>query len=345
MTMSTVRLRAMTDEDLPRVLDLLAAALADGPTGARTTDFFAWKHRDNPAGASYAFVAEDGERLLGVRLLMRWRFRLGDGAVSAVRAVDTATHPQAQGRGLFRRLTLAALEQIDADGVGLVFNTPNASSRPGYLKMGWMPAGEVPVAVRPVRPVRFVRGLAGGVGQTGVSGRPRPVPSPLPRAAQVLADHEQEVDALLSAAQAGAGSRQLTTDRTPRYLRWRYADPPGLDYRAIPIQRDGRLVGLGLGRLRRRGPLAELTLGEVLTESGDRDAIRQVLRGAIRSGADHVAACLPLHTNLAAAGSRAGFLRVPRRGLTMVVNQRRPLGVDATHLSSWRFALGDLELF
>ena len=56
----------------------------------------------------------------------------------AVRAVDTITAPEARGRGVFTRFTLAILsnEITRDDDVSFVFNTPNDQSRPGYLKMG-----------------------------------------------------------------------------------------------------------------------------------------------------------------------------------------------------------------
>ncbi len=66
----------------------------------------------------------------------------------AVRAVDTATDPDYQGQGLFTALTMHGLDEVRADGVDFVFNTPNDQSRPGYLKMGWQTVGELPVAVR-----------------------------------------------------------------------------------------------------------------------------------------------------------------------------------------------------
>ena len=43
-----------------------------------------------------------------------------------------------------------AIDEVRADGVDFVFNTPNDKSRPGYLKMGWREVGRLPVAVRPV---------------------------------------------------------------------------------------------------------------------------------------------------------------------------------------------------
>ncbi len=66
-----------------------------------------------------------------------------------MRAVDTATDPDFQGAGIFRRLTLHALDALPALGVEFVFNTPNDKSLPGYLKIGWKVIGRAPVRVMP----------------------------------------------------------------------------------------------------------------------------------------------------------------------------------------------------
>ena len=91
-TKADIDVRPYRDEDEAAVLDLLNASLGGGPTGQRSSEFFGWKHRRNPFGRSYAIVAERSGRLVGFRTFMRWRFVLDGAPVSAVRAVDTATH-------------------------------------------------------------------------------------------------------------------------------------------------------------------------------------------------------------------------------------------------------------
>ena len=143
----TISLRPYREEDESAVLELLDASLGGGPVGRRPPSFFRWKHMSNPFGRSFMLVAEDDGRIVGLRAFMRWRFQAGDRELLAVRAVDTATHPDYQGQGIFSRLTLAALDELGGQ-VDLVFNTPNEKSLPGYLKMGWRPVGQVPIRVR-----------------------------------------------------------------------------------------------------------------------------------------------------------------------------------------------------
>src|SRR4029077_13661343 len=129
-------------------LDLLANALG-WSASAGLPEFFDWKHRENPFGESPGWVAVDGTRVVGFRTFLRWELEDGAGATrTAVRAVDTATHPDYQGRGIFRALTLLAVEEMTAEGVEFVFNTPNDKSRPGYLTMGWHEVGRLPTRAR-----------------------------------------------------------------------------------------------------------------------------------------------------------------------------------------------------
>ncbi len=342
--MGRYEVATITPADEPEVLRLLKASLAGGPTGERTQAFLSWKHRQNPFGSSPGLLARDENgALAAVRLLLRWQLVVDGQVLNAVRAVDTATAPEHQGQGLFTRLTLAALETVAADA-DLVFNTPNASSRPGYLKMGWSVVGDVPISLRLVRPLRFLKHVR-ATGQSAVSGRQPAIVSPLVRAADLLSARGQEVAALLAEAEAAHAPGRLSTPKDMVFLTWRYARVPGLDYRAIVVDDSSGLRGLGLGRLRRRGMLTELTLGEVITRPGDTPAMRAVLRGAAGAGTDHVAAHLCSSTALVPAGRTAGYLPVPGRGLSLVVNPRRAMPVAVDRPQAWALSLGDLEVF
>src|SRR4029078_7629835 len=95
------RIVALERVALPAVLEVLDQSLGPGHDPA----WFAWKHVENPFGPSWGWAALDGERVVGVRLFMRWGLRRGGRDLEAARPVDTATAPEARGRGVFRELT------------------------------------------------------------------------------------------------------------------------------------------------------------------------------------------------------------------------------------------------
>ncbi|MGH2735860.1 MAG: GNAT family N-acetyltransferase, partial [Actinomycetota bacterium] len=325
-----------SDSDEPRVLHLLKTSLGEGPTGIRTDHFFRWKHVDNPFGRSFMLIAEHEGNLVGFRSFMRWRLQAAAGELHAVRAVDTATHPEYQGRGIFSRLTRDALDALTGDA-DLVFNTPNDKSGPGYLKMGWTRVAPVPVAVRVRRPLRFASNLSSL--KSGAPNRARPQIDAEP-VARVLA-HETDLADLFACQRADG---RLATPRSLEYLRWRYSGARGLDYHAVIIEGSAGLDGIAIFRVRARGALWETTIAEVIVRPGDERAAREVLRRATRAArVDHITTHSPDGSAAARACPRAGF--VPsRRGLVLFVNPlRSDLQPAPTALSSWALSLGDVE--
>jgi GNAT superfamily N-acetyltransferase len=156
VTSADSHIRAGTDDDLATLIVLLRDTMG-WEDDERSTAFFEWKHRQNPFGASPVWVGldDDGE-VIALRTFLRWEFNGPSRTLRAVRAVDTATHPSQQGKGWFSRLTLHAIEELAADGVDFIFNTPNDKSWPGYEKMGWQSRGQLTLAIRP-RPTSLGR--------------------------------------------------------------------------------------------------------------------------------------------------------------------------------------------
>jgi GNAT superfamily N-acetyltransferase len=331
-TKPAVTIREFERPDETGVLELLGATLGGGPAGRRPPAFFRWKHYDNPFGHSLMLVAEADGRIIGLRAFMRWRFEAADRSVTAVRAVDTATHPEYQGMGVFSRLTRAALAALEGQA-DLVFNTPNSASRPGYLKLGWQDVGRVPVAIRVRRPARFATGLR------RPSGRLPTPPAVLAEPASRVLERGAELRQLLSAA--GQGAPRLHTPRGAEYLRWRYGAAPLLDYRAVVDQDAGRLRGLAIFRVRPRGALWESTISEVLVPAGEWRTARRLLRTVAQAAAvDHLTLRAP-----AAIAASSGFAPAPG-GIAFVVKPlQQGLRPDPTTLRAWALSLGDLEVF
>ncbi len=336
---TAIEVRPYQPQDEWDVLQLLTTTLGPGPAGERTPGFFRWKHLESPFGRSFMLVAETDGRIVGLRAFMRWQLRAGNRLIQAVVAVDTATHPHFQGRGIFTRLTREALRRLPAEA-DLVFNTPNEKSLPGYLKMGWRVVGKVPVGLRVRRPIRFATramsrrsgGPADGVAPPGAE----PV-------SEIIRDEGRVSDLLASAF---APERRLATPRDFQYLKWRYGSAPLLDYRAVRIEDHGRLNGLAIFRVRSRGRLFESTVTEVFARPGERGMAGRLLRSVVRSVSVDVLTChFSPGSDVARAARRVGFLPSPA-GITLVVNPLSDaIEPDPTTLGSWALSLGDLEVF
>lgn len=119
-------------KDVPDIVALLRTSLSDN----HTEENFLWKHFENPFGKSYGLLAIDNNHIVGVRMFMYWEFKSSNEILRAIRPVDTITHPNYRGKGIFKKLTLQGLEDCKGE-YDFVFNTPNINSFPGYVKMGW----------------------------------------------------------------------------------------------------------------------------------------------------------------------------------------------------------------
>lgn len=321
------RVRRAGRQDDQAVLALLSRSLGWVPDELHAA-FFDWKHRANPFGSSPSWVAVDGDRVAGFRTFLRWEFEHPDGTVAAVRAVDTATHPDYRGRGIFRRLTLHAVEALGDDDARFVFNTPNERSRPGYVKMGWQDVGRLAIRVRPRALSTLRRTLRA---RTAADMWSLPCEDGMP--AREALTRPEEIQALLASQPPPTG---LRTRRTAGYLLWRYGFEP-LAYRALAPDGDVS-EGLALFRLRRRGPATEVLVGEVLAAEADTRIRRRLLGQVLRcSGADH-AVCA------ARDARRVGsYLPLPRQGPRLTWRGLTP-SATCPPLSAWRLSLGDVEL-
>jgi predicted N-acetyltransferase YhbS len=307
-----IQLRPARPADREAIIRLGVRTL-DWEPDAREHAFFAWKHDHNPFGPSLSWVAVDGEEVVGFRTFMRWTVERDGQRMQLVRAVDTATSPDHQRQGIFRRLTLGALPELAAAGVAAVFNTPNPRSRPGYLAMGWSELGRPTLGVVP-RDLPSLARIA----------RSRP---PAERWSEPVAIGEPAAD-VLAAWTSGHGLRPppgWSTPRTPEYLAWRYSFE-ALNYRAIPVR-----GGICIFRVRRRGPSQEVALCEWLSDRADPRAVRHLARAG-----DYV-----LGTGLSLR--RHGAIPLPRQGPVLVW---RPLArPDPPPRRQLSLGLGDLELF
>jgi len=323
-----LHVRRATPTDRPGILALAGRSLGWTP-GDATERHFAWKHDENPFGPSPMWVAEVDGRLAGFRTFLRWELVGPDGTVHrVVRAVDTATDPAFQGRGVFTALTLGALDELRVEGVDFVFNTPNAQSRPGYLKMGWGVVGTLPVAMRPSGPgglVRIVR--ARTPADRGA------LPTDVGRGATGTLDDPGVATALLALGSTPPG---LHTHRSPAYLAWRYG-PAALHYRVVTASSDPA-EGAAVIHLRRRGPAVEAVVADLFAP--DPTTARRVLRAVARgAGADYL-------IRLRTPSDRPfghGFVPVPRVGPTLTA---RTVATDPpADLAGWSLTMGDVELF
>jgi GNAT superfamily N-acetyltransferase len=311
-----ITVREATPDDVDEILVVLKAALGETPLLKRTRAQWSWKHERNPFGRSIVLVATSGGRIAGVRALMRWHLTTIDQVtLSCLRPVDTATHPDFERQGIFRRLTMDALDLARAEGVHLVFNTPNSRSGAGYLSMGWEQVGAIGVLVRPR--------LGREVPRPGIEAPTLSdvVPSSMPF---------QPIDSI------DRPPRGLRTRRTADYQRWRFGSHPTVRYGMLGTQSGAAVVRAGV-----RGPRVELVLSDLLGHAGS----REVRRAAKSNRARYMAGFFSSGSPERRSALAGGMVPIPGlRTLQLVALPLTDLDIDVFDLGCWDIATSDLEL-
>jgi len=315
-----MKIRPSQPSDIPQIIQLLKDSLGESLM-PKSEAYWGWKHVNNPFGASPVWVAEEDGQLIGVRAFMQWQWQKDDQIIKAIRAVDTATHPQHQGKGIFKKLTLGLLEECESEGIDVVFNTPNSQSKPGYLKMGWEEGGKLPIQISIKKPIRIA--LAKMKGE---------------QSAEFLKlpdfGNYQISEAIKNFDFPFEKASYFNTNYSSAYLQWRYIDIPIIPYYAHFCQK-----ACVIFRLKSGGLGVELRVCDVF---GTKNDIENLLSE------------IYYHNNFDYM-SLSGFENVKLPG---ILRQNRALGPDVTiralaekdldgfrKFAQWQPTLGDLEVF
>ena len=309
-------IREATLADTAHIVQLLKLSLGDVST-EKSTAYWRWKHIDNPFGPSHVLLAEQDGLMTGVRAFMQWRWTDGQREFTALRAVDTATHPDYRGQGIFKKLTLALIERRREAGDDFIFNTPNAQSKPGYLKMGWREVGRLPVSLRIRRPIALLKNKVA---------EPPPIDLPI---VSTKMDWAATYD-LGAGPQVGRWSTALRAG----FLRWRYRDCPVVEYTAVGVPE--RYVLVVHPKVGAYG--LELRIVESRVAPPYAAEARAALNRLIRQ-------YRPVYVTAAPGGVLATGLGWVRLSVGPTLTYRALTFDQPPLLKDWRYALGDMELF
>ncbi|MFV9482456.1 GNAT family N-acetyltransferase [Christiangramia sp. ASW11-125] len=313
-----MNIKEATKKDIPEIVSVLKASLGEKHL-ILSEDIWRFKHLDNPFGESITLLAVENNKIVGVRAFMKWQWAQSKKIYSALRAVDTATHPEHQGKGIFKKLTLAAVEVATNAGDNFIFNTPNDLSRPGYLKMGWQPVGKISVGVKPsfsflkFKKIPDYYSIQKNVTTFEIN---------------CLCDKWNEILSM---------SNSYFTPKSAEFLSWRYENNPLQEYKVIC--EDSYYIA---GYIKKRGNLKELRIAEFIFDEKmvtSKD-LRRIISKFQKNLSTHLISFSPELLKL--RGKKGNF------GPLLVLNELNLSSHEKTDLidiSNWKNSIGDLELF
>lgn len=313
-------IRKASDQDISAIVKVLKASLGEEDLPLSEA-IWRYKHIQNPFGNSVVLVAEEEGNIIGVRAFMKWQWQLKDKKLSSFRAVDTATHPDHQGKGIFKKLTLQAVAICEESGGHLIFNTPNEKSRPGYLKMGWISAGKLEVQIKPAFNSFWRLGRFQSRYQKDI---------------RASSENIEELCNLWNAKLRTEA--HVFTPKSRSYLLWRYEKNSLIDYEVLATK-DFYMAAY----VKQRKGIKELRIAECIFLNKDsRNLIRQTLEKWCSQFGVQVMSFSRI-TNKAGIFTLTGAFGpvLTVRALDLNTHEKDTVG----HTQNWRYSLGDLELF
>ncbi len=313
-----MEIREACENDIPEIVKVLKASLGEDQLEL-SEKVWRYKHIDNPFGKSIVLVAVENKTIIGVRAFMRWKWQQGEKQFSALRAVDTATHPEHQGKGIFKKLTLMAVDLAKTNNDHFIFNTPNEQSRPGYLKMGWEQVGKVYVGLKPSLSFLSFQKTPG-----------------IYRVQKTFSKSQMK-ELCLKWNKNLAAKSGLFTPKSAEMLRWRYEENPLQYYEVV--------AGIGYylaAYVKKRGKLKEFRIAECIYDGDilDKKALNKIVNKLVAKFGCHLISFSPNLIGL--SGKKGNF------GPLLTFNALNLKSEEKEHLSricDWNNSLGDLELF
>ena len=313
-----MEIRKAEAKDLSGILKVLKKSLGE-TSSEKTESVWNYKHTNNPFGKSLVLVACIDNKIVGVRAFMYWKWQSENKVFSAFRAVDTATDPDFQGRGIFKKLTLKALEIGQIYGVNFVFNTPNEQSKPGYLKMGWREVNQIRLTISPCNPFNFFK-----QGQFNPSINEN--------------CSESDFNALLDKYNSTrAKQRKLFTPKDETFLTWRYENNVLQSYHVVK-SKDYFLAAY----LKNHKNYKELRVSELIyiSEKGKSKAKKTISELSNEYAANFVSYAQDDFSGMLSFTGHFGPVLTLKE---LNLNDRESSSL--LNLGNWGYSLGDLELF
>ena len=192
-----------------------------------STPYFQWKYLDNPAGKAIAYVAEaDGKVAAFYGVIPEYWYIGGDKRILH-QSMDTMTHPDHRGKGLFPKLAQMVFERIREETGGLlVIGYPGPTSYAGFVsKLKWKSMVEMKYLFAYKRMFKGATLLRGNSWAT----------------VQDVVTYPAEMDAFFAAHEGPVKPFTKYLDRA--LLEWRLSTQSSTRYERCLVWADGRIVG------------------------------------------------------------------------------------------------------
>ncbi len=233
------KVRDGNEQDLKGILSLRRIVFGDTEEDKLDPSFWRWQMKENPDGAGWVYLVEDGDKIVGHLADLPKRFSVRGRVALGTLTHDMMVHPDYRRRGVSTAAARLGIRKVENEmGEFMTAYSIRVESLNSLLKVGWKEGVRLPVLVFPIRFYGIVNRylhfrpmslLIGGIARLFYSilfGRKKGG-----RESGVEIKRIHEVDELFDVFWEKAITQYpIMGVRDRKYLSWRYLKHPTRDY-------------------------------------------------------------------------------------------------------------------
>lgn len=213
------------------------ARIEYGDSEIANPEYLRWQYILNPAGKAIVVGARsDSGELAGQYVVIPLLFRIDGRIEKGSLSLNTLTHPDYRGRGLFTMMANETYSICKREGLSITLGFPNKSSYPGFVrKLEFKHIGNASVMFKVLSPVALLRSLL------SIRGAEKYAPSRfenLELANPIISSSGFELRTISFEKHAESYDRMLRAQSVPRlsvykhseFCQWRFHDIPTRRY-------------------------------------------------------------------------------------------------------------------
>lgn len=354
-----IKIQPFSDSEYSRLLKLTHSTYK----GSEIADsaYLKWEYEDNPAGKAILEVAQAEDQLVAQYLVLPRMFSVFGATVMGSLSVNSLTHPDYRGQGLFGKLANAVYERCSKNGCQFTVGMPNPVSYPLFVsKLNFANPGRIPFRILPLRPLSMIRKrLSGHKKKHGAEfGLKKAMQlSQFGNGRELLSFSPQEDQDLLETFIAEWEKHHpLAVKRSAAYMHWRYVSVPNRQYHLCIVRHYGKIEALMVVRMKEVFGWSCAIIMDFLVLPGKEGIISGtgllefLKKSAYESGADAIL-CAMTAGQEANLLRQKGFKTVPdfllpqKLEFILRLHKEFPNSATLKNWENWHFCFGDYDVF
>lgn len=265
--------RRFEDKDQSSLLDLLESSY----DGWHSTEYWAWKYKQNPHGHPLIWVAEDKGRIVGCYILNPVKIRLGRISILGAQSVDAAVDTAYRGRGIFKKLARNAITKASKEGIVVTFAFPTEIAYKGQVRIGYQPMFILPKMYKILNVSRLLEEQSDRFSLQKASNILKLSEKVSRRRVRVMSNEMLTIRRInyfdsqfeVFWKRICEENMNVLIERDLTYLRWRYFKNPEKSYTVYVCEENGEVIGYSVLSSEKkistqRDRLGKLVLGNII---------------------------------------------------------------------------------